>query len=89
VYRERSVGEQRRRQDVFRQATNGSRSRPHGASGAVACMQIAPRDYHFTVCDQPGGCGRRLFFTYVGEDCPHCGTRVKTFVEGNPPRRRD
>jgi DNA-directed RNA polymerase subunit RPC12/RpoP len=52
------------------------------ASGFVASLQIAPRDYHYTVCS---GCGAKLYFTYVGENCPHCSARVTVFVEGNVP----
>lgn len=61
---------------------NGVRSKPALASGFAASLQIAPRDYHYTVCS---GCDRKLYFTYVGEDCPHCGAAVTVFVEGQVP----
>jgi hypothetical protein len=66
--------------------THGVRSKPALASGFAASLLIAPRDYHFTRCDSPACAGRKLYFTYVGEDCPRCGARVTVFVEGVVPR---
>lgn len=65
---------------------NGVRTKPLYASGFISSLQIAPRDYHYTVCNSQACAGRKLFYTYVGEACPHCGETVNVFVEGEVPR---
>lgn len=60
----------------------GVRTKPAYASGFISSLQIAPRGYPYTVCSN---CNQKLFFTYVGEDCPHCGAVVTVFVEGCVP----
>lgn len=58
------------------------RRKPHLASGILAALLLAPRDFAYTLCDS---CQRKLFYIYPGELCPHCNARVKHFVEGQFP----
>lgn len=63
------------------------RTKPRGSSGALAALLISPRTFSFCVCAR---CMRNLFYTYVGEDCPHCGAVVTPdyYVEGEMPDAR-
>jgi hypothetical protein len=61
-----------------------NRKKPHGSSGVLAALLISPRTFSFCVCP---GCMRDLYYTYVGELCPVCGTLVtpEYHVEGEMP----
>jgi hypothetical protein len=61
-----------------------NRKRPFGSSGVLAALLIAPRSFAYCVCM---GCLRDLFYTYPGEECPHCGAAVtaEAYVEGEMP----
>lgn len=63
------------------------RRKPQSGVGMVAALQVAPRDFHYTVCPA----GHLLYFTYVGEPCPKegCGLEVRRFVEGRTPAGAD
>jgi hypothetical protein len=65
-----------------------NRKRPFGSSGVLAALLIAPRTFSFCVCM---GCLRDLFYTYPGEECPHCGAAVtaECYVEGELPAQAD
>lgn len=60
------------------------RKRPRGSSGVLAALLIAPRTFCYCVCMS---CLRDLFYTYVGETCPHCGAvlTAECYVEGELP----
>lgn len=60
------------------------RKKPRGSSGVLAALLISPRTFSFCVCP---GCMRNLYYTYVGESCPGCGTRItpEYHVEGEIP----
>jgi hypothetical protein len=62
------------------------RKRPRGSSGVLAALLIAPRTFSFCVCQN---CLHSLYYTYVGEECPHCGARVtaECYVEGELPEQ--
>ncbi len=50
--------------------------------GILTALLIAPRDFNYTNC---ATCQRTLYYTYVGEACPFCGTIVEDFQHGKLP----
>lgn len=60
-----------------------NRRQPFGASGALAALLIGGRDFNFTCCES---CRRKLYFTYLGEECPFCDAVVGMFVAGVLPK---
>jgi len=68
------------------------RKKPFGSSGILAALVIAPRDFLYAVCgSEPcalatDGEGRKLFYTYAGEECPHCDVVVTNWITGELPK---
>jgi hypothetical protein len=60
------------------------RRRPQGR-GALRALLIAPRPFAYFVCVH--GCMRSLYFTFAGEECPHCDTLItaECYVQGEMP----
>lgn len=59
-----------------------SRRIPRGASRVAAWLLVSPRDFLTTFCEK---CRTSLYYTYVGEECPHCGEVVTTAFAGRIP----
>jgi hypothetical protein len=67
----------------------GDRARRGGpGDGALAALLISPRDFYYAVCHSRECAGRRLYYTYTGEECPFCGERVGPMVAGTLPQPR-
>ena len=72
----------------------GDRKKPFGSSGILAALLIAGREFLYAVCgSEPcamatDGKGRELYYTYEGEECPHCGVVVTNWITGNLPKEQ-
>lgn len=58
-------------------------------SGLLAALLIAGRNFNYTVCNSgKGSCrNRKLYYAYLGEECPHCGVAVTIHIRGQIPTR--
>ncbi|HEX8746847.1 MAG TPA: hypothetical protein VF717_06570 [Pyrinomonadaceae bacterium] len=60
-----------------------NRKQPFKAVGVLAAILISPRDFLYTNCEK---CEVTLYYTYVGEECPFCGTIITDFQQGRLPK---